>query len=58
MPYQVRAGSLTIVAINSAEALRVFEALSTHSDERVSIRDMDGLEIDPERIRSVSQPRE
>jgi hypothetical protein len=55
MPYQVKAGSLTIVAINSAEALRVFEALSTASDERVSIRDMDGLEIDPERIRSVSQ---
>jgi hypothetical protein len=58
MPYQVRAGSLTIVAINSAEALRVFEALSTHCDEHVSIRDMDGLEIDPERIRSACRPTE
>ena len=58
MPYQVKAGSLTIVAINSAEALRVFESLSTYSDERVCIRDMDGFEIDPERIRSASQPTE
>ena len=58
MPYQVKAGSLTIVAINSAEALRVFESLSVDCDERVSIRDMDGFEIDPERIRSFSPPTE
>jgi hypothetical protein len=58
MAYQVKAGSLTIVAINSAEALRVFESLRAHCDEPVSIRDMDGLEIDPERIRSVSEPQD
>ena len=58
MPYQIKAGSLTIVATNSIEALRVFESLNRQSEERVYIRDMDGTEIDPDRIKALAEPRE
>jgi hypothetical protein len=54
MPYQVRTGALTIVATNSVEALRVFDSLTADTEEPVFIRDMDGVEIDPDRIRCMS----
>jgi hypothetical protein len=53
MPYQVKAGSLIIVATNSAEALKIFDSLQACSDEPVVVRDMDGIDIDPERFRST-----
>jgi hypothetical protein len=53
MAYQVKAGSLIIVATNSAEALKIFDSLQACSDEPVVVRDMDGIDIDPERFRST-----
>ena len=53
MPFQVKAGSLILVAMNSVEALRVFDSLSKDSEEPVYIRDMEGVEIDPERLRPI-----
>ena len=59
MAYQVKAGSLTIVAANSAEALKLVEALQAGCDDAVVIRDMDGVTVDPERFRSTTaQPGE
>jgi hypothetical protein len=54
MPYQVKQGSLVIVVTNSAEALRLFDSMTTHSDEAVLIRDMDGREIDLDVIRTIA----
>ena len=56
MPYQVRTGALTIVATNSVEALRLFDSLIADSEDPVVIRDMDGAEIDPDRIRCIPPP--
>jgi hypothetical protein len=53
MAYQIKAGSLIIVATNSAEALKIFDALQATSEEPVVMRDMDGIDVDPERFRST-----
>ena len=56
MPFQVKAGSLVIVAINSVEAFKVFESLKADTDQPIFIRDMDGFEIDPGRLQRMSEP--
>jgi hypothetical protein len=53
MAYQIKAGSLIIVATNSAEALKIFDSLQASSEEPVVMRDMDGIDVDPERFRST-----
>jgi hypothetical protein len=58
MPFQVKAGSLIIVATNSAEALKLFDSLNSQADERVFIRDMNGVDIDPDFIRPILEARE
>ena len=59
MAYQVKAGSVIIVTTNSAEALKIAEALQAGCDDPVVVRDMDGVAIDPERFRStLAQPCE
>ena len=59
MAYLVKAGSLTIVAANSAEALKIVEVLQAGCDDAVVVRDMDGVAVDPERFRSLmAQPGE
>jgi hypothetical protein len=51
MSYLVKAGSLTVVAINSAEALKLADSLSEQTDLPVIICDMDGRDVDPARFR-------
>jgi hypothetical protein len=60
MPFQVKVGSLVIVATNSAEALRVFDSLKSYAegDDPVFIRDMDGIDIDPQLLRPTAEPDE
>ncbi len=59
MAYQVKAGSLIIVASNPAEALKIVEAVQAGCDDVVVVRDMDGVVVDPERLRStMAQPGE
>ena len=53
MPYQVKIGSLTIVAPTSVAALKLFDELKRTAEGDVFIRDMDGHTIDPDALRSV-----
>jgi hypothetical protein len=56
MAYQVKAGSLIIVARNPTEVLKLVEALQAGCDDPVFVRDMDGVAIDLERFRSATAP--
>ena len=48
MPYQVRFGSLTVVATTAREALELFDRMAEGGDAaNVVIRDMDGKRVDP-----------
>jgi hypothetical protein len=60
MAFQIKVGSLVIVATNSAEALRVFDSLKSYAegDDPVFIRDMDGIDIDPQLLRPTAEPDE
>jgi hypothetical protein len=53
MAYQVKKGSLTIVARTSVEATKTFDAMNKSDDEPVVICDMEGREIDPDTLRSA-----
>ncbi|WP_375313767.1 hypothetical protein WHZ77_11470 [Bradyrhizobium sp. A5] len=52
MPYQVKSGSFLIVAPSLPAALKLYDEMRTGSEE-VSIRDMEGREIDIDEIRPV-----
>ena len=52
MPYQVKRGALTVVAATAADAIKLFGSMAKSADEPVTIRDMDGHEIDPDHLRS------
>ena len=59
MAFQIKVGSLVIVATNSAEALRLLSLKSyAEGDDPVVIRDMDGIDIDPQRLRPTAEPDE
>jgi hypothetical protein len=60
MPFQIKVGSLVIVATNPAEALRLFDSLKSYAegDDPVLIRDMHGIDIDPQRLRPTAEPDE
>ena len=53
MPYQVKAGSLTIVTATSVDALKLFDELAPTARDEVLIRDMDGRTVDPDTLRSA-----
>ena len=53
MPYQVKRGALTIVTATAADAVKLFDSMDKTDQEPVTIRDMDGNEIDPETLRNV-----
>jgi hypothetical protein len=55
LPYQVRKGSLIIVAATAEDALVIFDSMEITNNERVTIQDMDGHKVDPETIRSSSK---
>ncbi|MFT4119994.1 hypothetical protein [Bradyrhizobium sp.] len=52
MPYQVKAGSFLVVAPTLAAAIRLHDDMKNNPDG-VSVRDMEGAEIDVERIRPI-----
>lgn len=52
MPYHVKAGSLLIVASTHWEAVRLYDDIRKQQED-ISVRDMDGIEIDVEQIRSI-----
>jgi hypothetical protein len=49
MPYQVRKGSLIVVAATAEDALVIFDSMG--NSEQVTIRDIDGHKVDPEAVR-------
>lgn len=51
MPYQVRAGSFTVVAASSQQALELFGRFVGDGVDEVDIHDMDGVRMDPDAIR-------
>jgi hypothetical protein len=57
MPYQVRKGSLTIMAHDAASALMVFDGMD-RSSEPATIWSPDGQKLDPEAIRAESEQSE
>jgi hypothetical protein len=55
MPYQVRKGSLIVVATTAEDALVIFDSMEKTDSEQVTIHDMDGHKVDPETIRPSSK---
>ena len=55
MPYQVRKGSLIVVAATAEDALVIFDSIEKTDDEQVTIRNMDGRKVDPEALRPGSK---
>jgi hypothetical protein len=53
MPYQVRKGSLIVVAATAEDALMIFDSMG--NSEQVTIQDMDGHKFDPEALRPGSK---
>jgi hypothetical protein len=53
MPYQVKSGSLTIVAATLVAALAVLDDMTRTAADEVLICDMDGHRIDPALLRSA-----
>jgi hypothetical protein len=51
MPYQVKSGSFLVIAATLAEAIRLFDSLS--DKDGVILRDMDGIVLDPDRLRRI-----
>lgn len=52
MPYQVKAGSFLIVAPSLPAALKLYDDMRA-GPEDVSIRDMEGREIDVDELRPI-----
>ena len=52
MPYQVRSGSLLIVVSTLPAAIRLYDDMKD-SPEDVSVRDMEGREINVEELRPI-----
>ena len=52
MPYHVRAGSFLVVTPTLAAAIKLYDDLQDNPDG-VTVRDMDGREIDVERMRPI-----
>jgi hypothetical protein len=55
LPYQVRKGSLIIVAATAEDALVIFDSMEKTDNEQVTIHDMDGHKVDPEALRRGSK---
>jgi hypothetical protein len=53
MAYQVKAGSLTVVAPTSVAALKLFDEFKRTAEGEVFIRDMDGRTVDPDALRAM-----
>jgi hypothetical protein len=53
MPYQVKSGSITFVVATARQALAMFDQMREDAREELSICDMDGRTIDPDRLRSL-----
>lgn len=51
MPYHVKAGSFLVVAATLSEAIRLFDSLE--DPDGVTVRDMDGREIDVDHVRPI-----
>jgi hypothetical protein len=60
MPYQVKAGSLTVIVANEQQAIDALSRMIGSGRESASIRDVFGSEIDLEllrsKIRATDQP--
>jgi hypothetical protein len=54
MPYQVKSGSITFVVATVRQALAMFDQMLEDAREELSICDMDGRKIDPDRLRSLT----
>jgi hypothetical protein len=54
MPYQVKSGSITFVVATVRQALAMFDQMLEDDREELSICDMDGRKIDPDRLRSLT----
>lgn len=52
MPYQVRSGSLLIVAPTLPAAIRLYDDMRDSAEE-LSVRDMEGREINVEELRLI-----
>jgi len=52
MPYQVRSGSLLMVAPTLRAAIRLYDDVRDSPDQ-VSVRDMEGREINVEELRPI-----
>jgi hypothetical protein len=56
MPYQVRVGSLVIIAKDTADAVIVFDCLvDQHGAEQISVSDMTGAPADVEELRRAAR---
>src|ERR1700761_4830522 len=53
MSYQVKSGSITFVVATVRQALAMFDQMLDDAREELSICDMDGRKIDPDRLRSL-----
>ena len=55
LPYQVRKGSLIIVAATAQDALVIFDSMEKTDNEQATIQDMDGHKVAPETLRAESK---
>ena len=55
MPYQVKSGSVTFVIATVRQALAMFDQMVEEAREELSICDMDGRKIDPDRLRVLTE---
>jgi hypothetical protein len=53
MPYQVKSGSIIFVVATVRQALAMFDQMLEDAREELSICDMDGRRVDPDRLRSL-----
>jgi hypothetical protein len=58
MPYQVKSGSITFVVASVRQALAMFDQMFEDARDELSICDMDGRKIDPDRLRSLSDDKQ
>jgi hypothetical protein len=54
MPYQVKSGSITFVVATVRQALTMFDQMRKDAREELSICDMDGRRVEPDRLRSLA----
>lgn len=53
MPYQVRAGSFTVVVASPQQAMDLFDRFVGDGVDEVDMYDMDGIRLDPAAIRAL-----